>query len=454
MASCAAVTLLALSRYVSFHARGDAAFAWHGLTGDVAEMSRDVLALLLAFDPPQDPAQLLIEGLSKDQVDEFAATLRARRFLVATGSDAALPDEMSPLLAGVPRIPRATIFERTPGGATIYTRAGRALKLDPPVAHLFLRCDGEKTLGQVLADSGPQVLPGLFELARAETAALKILAKPVSQGGVHLNPAAESTMPYPEIPDPRAYTAGGPAPQLASEEEPTFASLFDEPHPALGGRTYAQALAAELTRRASLEPGARVLALGISLQKELPDARVENNVARLKEEDAYRAIVVNEVATQFGFSDGKNSGAIGLVRDAARALAPEGTLIVADFGDPKADPTPTSIRFADLQAEATAHELGARVVPLAEALNMDLNLHALSTTKASWLALKALFAAHGIPLARRAWLRSEIEKLAEGKLDLKNVHGLQWAPLSERALGLSPKQFWALVAQKRERVLH
>ena len=64
------------------------------------------------------------------------------------------------------------------------------------------------------------------------------------------------------------------------------------------------------------------------------------------------------------------------------------------------------------------------------------------------------FAAHGIELSRRAWLRTEIEKLAEGKLDLASVQGLQWAPLSERALGLSPKQFWALVATKPERVLH
>jgi len=361
---------------------------------------------------------------------------------------------MSPLLAGVPRIPRATIFERTQEGATIYTRAGEALKLEPAVARLYLRCDGERTLGRVLGDSCPQWLPKLFELARAETAALKILAKPVSQGGVHLNPAAESTMPYPEIPDARAYAAGGPAPQAKAEDEPTFASLFAEAHPALGGRTYAQALAAELSRRASMKPGARVLALGISLQRELPDARVESNVVALENEDAFGAIAVNEVATQFGFSGGKNSGAIAVVRNAARALAPGGILLLADFGDPKADATPQSICFADLQAEATAHDLGARVVPLAEALNMDLNLHGLSTTKASWPAVRALFAAHGIELQRRAWLRSEIEKLAEGKLDFASVHGLQWSPLSERALGLSPRQFWALVAQKPERVLH
>ncbi|HUJ28532.1 MAG TPA: hypothetical protein VLW85_21065, partial [Myxococcales bacterium] len=290
--------------------------------------------------------------------------------------------------------------------------------------------------------------------AQADVAALKILARPASQGGVQLNPAAESTMPYPEIPDPRAYVKGAPAPPLTADEDATFASLFSQPHPALRGLDYAQAVAIELHRRAKLKPGARVLSLGLDLTAAMHDAKMEQNVALLKEAEAFDAIVVNEVAAQFGFSDGKNTGAIGVVRDAAQALKPGGVLLVADFGDPKADATPASIRFADLQAAATAHDLGARVLPLSEALDMDLNLHALSTTKASWPAVKALFAAHGIPLGRRAWLRREIEKLADGKLDLTQVHGLQWAPLSERALGLQPKQYWALVATRPERVLH
>jgi hypothetical protein len=439
------VTLLALSRYVSFHGRGDAVFAWHGLTGDVAEMSRDVLSLLLAFDPPADDVGVTVEGLRKDQIEEFTSILRSRRFLVQAGARGKRPDEMSPLLAGVPRVPRAAVFERTPDGITIYTRAGEALKLDPATAPLFARCDGEKTLGQVLGDAGPQALPELLRLARADVAALKLLARSASQGGVQLNPAAESTMPYPEIPDPKAYAAGGPAPDQKNEEQHTFASLFAEPHPALRGRTYAQAIRDELVRRGA---GKRVLALGV----DLPDA--ERDLVKLKSEDTYDSIVVNEVALEFGFSDGKNTGAIGLVKDAASALAPGGVLIVADFGDPKADATPSSIRFADLQAEATSRGFGARVLPLAEVIGLDVNDLALSTTKASFPALRALFAAHGLNLTKRAWLRTEIEKLAEGRLDLSTVHGLQWAPLSERALGLSPKQFWALVATKPERVLH
>jgi hypothetical protein len=142
------------------------------------------------------------------------------------------------------------------------------------------------------------------------------------------------------------------------------------------------------------------------------------------------------------------------VADAAKALAPGGILIVVDYGDPKTEATPTRIGFADLHAQALRGGLVGRVIPVLELLNLDGNMQALSATRASFPALSALFAAHGIALPRRAWLRSEIEKLAEGRLELANVHGLQWAPLSERSLGLSPRQFWALVAVKPERTLH
>ena len=68
------------------------------------------------------------------------------------------------------------------------------------------------------------------------------------------------------------------------------------------------------------------------------------------------------------------------------------------------------------------------------------------TKKGRWIAMRELVQ------ARSFLFHGEL--VVEGKLDLASVHGLQWAPLSERALGLSPKQFWALVATKPERTLH
>lgn len=488
------MAVLALSRNLTFHARGDAVFAWHGLTGDVAEMSRDVLALLLAFEPHGEEEKVTAEppaGLTKEQVEEFVPILRARRFLVTTGIAGRIADEVAPLLAGHPRIPRAAVYQRVPQledppRITIYAR-DQVLELEPGLAALFDRCDGERTLGQVLADAGPAALPALLRLARADVAALKILPKAVSQGGVQLNPAAESTMPYPEIPDARAFVndtaAKAPSPPRA-EENATFAQLFKEPHRALKGRSYGGALAAGLLLRGALEDvqgrPARVLELGTSglkasleqeLKKKSPGISISvadlAAPARLPagSDEAFDLIVASELCGSLRTAPdagGKlvNLGALELVREAAGALAPGGHLCLVDFGDPKADPAKSpdgeewSLRFADLQALSTELGLKAKVLPLLELLSLDGAPQALSTTRASFPAIKALFKAHGLDLTRRAWLRTEIEELCEGKLELAQVHGLQWLPLAERALGLSLKQFWVLLAHKPARVLH
>ncbi len=482
--------VLALSRHLSFHARGDAAFVWHGLTGDVAEMSRDVLALLLAFDPPREEAEVAKAppaGLSKEQIEDFVPILRSRRFLVSTGTAGRNVDELSPLLNGIPRIPRGAVYQRVLPKITLYGRDGKPLELDETTAALFDRCDGERTLGQVLGDAGPQALPALLRLARADVAALKILAKPASQGGVQLNPAAESTMPYPELPDARAYAAGGPAPTGAQEDDASFVSLFRDPHPALRGKSFAEALAQALEQRGAFKevknrvPSAVELEVagqgfGAALKNALPkevqfasfdplakraDPALDARLLPLQDESV-DLLVASEIATLLGSAtEGErivNRGALELVREAARALAPGGILYLSDFGDPKTEPIPTaggwSIRFADLQTEATRLGLGARVLPITEVVAIDTNVQALSTTRASWPALQTLFAAHGLTLTRRAWLRTEIEKLCEGKLDLATVHGLQFAPLSERTMGLLTRQFWTLIATKPARTLH
>ena len=551
------MALLSLSKNLSFHARGDAAVVWQGLTGDVAEMSRDVLALMLAFSPAAEEnvvARAPPAGLTKQQVEEFVPILRARRFLILQPAGGQKSDEISPMLAGYPRVPRAAIFKRVPGAEgqppeiTVYGR-GSALRLDPVTAALFDRCSGERTLGQVLGDAGPQAIEPLLRLCRADVAALKILAKKVSEGGVQLNPAADSTMPYPELPDLRAYAAGGPAPGASphdvrayhariadaekqfDETETTLSHLFREPHPSLKGRTFGQALASGLIERGAfrhsiknrplrvLEVGgglgyvgkamreqlskapecaAGLRAINLDLAPALARAQQQQGLAVARgdalslpvQPESLDLIVANEMAGDLGTGPESaeaaaaaqgpegaskepppeapkgprmvNHGALALVREAAAALAPGGVLYLAEFGDPKADPVRSdhldhdewSIRFADLQIEATRLGLGARVLPVSEVINLDVNPLALSTTRASYAALRVLFAEHGIALGKRAWLRAELEAATAGKLDLAQVHGLQWAPLSERTLGLATKQFWCLVATKKDRVLH
>src|SRR5206468_1012350 len=147
--------------------------------------------------------------------------------------------------------------------------------------------------------------------------------------------------------------------------------------------TYGQAMAEELRRQGALQGPQpwRVLSLGLDL--DVPGAAVETNIARVQQPESYRAVVVNEIGAQLGFSEGKNSGLLRLVADAASALAPGGVLIVADFGDAKGQATPNGIAFTDLTHQAEQSGLTGRVVPLAEVLNLDLNAQALSTTRAS-----------------------------------------------------------------------
>jgi len=125
---------------------------------------------------------------------------------------------------------------------------------------------------------------------------------------------------------------------------------------------------------------------------ELPEARVETNIARVQQAESYRAVILNEIGAQLGFSDGKNSGLLRLVADAAEALAPGGVLIVADYGHPKAAARLDSVSFADLMTQAAQSGLRGRVVPLWEVLDLDVNAQALSTTRASFPPLQAMFA--------------------------------------------------------------
>ena len=517
----------ALSKHLSFHARGDDAFVWHGLTGDVAQMSRDVLALLFAFDPEADPKVVMAEppaGLSPSMAEEFITTLRARRYLVSAGVE-----ETASLLIGIPYVPRSAVFLRQerPGAPNLIRIWGRngEVVLDEKTAALFDRCNGERTLGQVLGDAGPSAILPLLRLAKADVAAIKILAKAVSKGGLTLQPAAESTMPYPEIADPKAFAAGGAGPGVEAgdlrayhqshvaggdaqfdQKETTLSHLFREPHVGLKGRSFGAALAAGLLDRGALAKasdrpavlvevggglgfvGAAVKAaiessgkaaagvrsshldLSPALQRAqrargLKAARGDARLLPVKA-GSVDLLIANEMAGSLGTSaqgtnaDGTprmvNDGALQLVREAAAALAPGGTLYLSEFGELTADPVrgdhldheEWSIRFVDLQDEAKRCGLDARVVSVPELLGLDGDALALTTTRASYPALRDLFAAHGVQLTKRAWLRTEIEALCAGKLDLKEVHGLLWAPLTERTMGLSPRQFWALVALK------
>ncbi len=142
-----------------------------------------------------------------------------------------------------------------------------------------------------------------------------------------------------------------------------------------------------------------------------------------------------------------NLGALQLVEEIARVLAPGGAAFLSEFGGPDEVPTETaqldhpevSICFDHLVLAARALGLEATLLPLPELLEMDL--------RASWLArhsyeaLRARLRAEGRHLEARAWTPET--------LDLPwTVEGLQWVPVSDPGPGPLPTRFWALLLRR------
>jgi SAM-dependent methyltransferase len=479
--------LLVRSRHLSFHARGEAVFVWHGLVGDVAEMSVDVMRLILAYDKPADPelvAAAGTAGLGSVDAHNFTELLRRRGFLVEEGTN-----EVARLLDHYPLVPRLAVYEKSGDEVVVYTRTGE-VRLDAELSRFYLRSDGKRRLRDLL-DERVARAPEFLRLCRADAAALKLLPEIDARP-----PWAESTMPFPEI-DP--YVPALPpldlrryhlediegADEQFEERETTLSHLLRVAHPSLQGKTFGQALGDALLARGArrearvLEVGGGTGLVGVALRSALAArsyavldlAPALSRAQRSRGLEAVRAdarrlpvrsgavdiMIANEMAGDLGTEGGVNVGAVELVDEAARVLAPGGLLYLSEFGSPEGAPVLSShldhdehsLRFSDLRAEAEAHGLTASVERLPVLLGMRGETEGLVTTRASFAALRRLFAAHGATLDKRAWTREAVESLAvAADLDLSRVHGLSWAPAGERMMGLRPFDFWALVAKK------
>jgi SAM-dependent methyltransferase len=139
-----------------------------------------------------------------------------------------------------------------------------------------------------------------------------------------------------------------------------------------------------------------------------------------------------------------NLGAMRLVGEVARVLAPGGSAVLTEFGAPDETPEETvqldhpevSIRFDVLAGLARARGLAAELVRLDELLGVDLSARHLC--RPHWEGVRALWASRGELLAARAW-RADDVPLPE------RVQGLVDAPLTGPGPGPLITRFWALL---------
>lgn len=319
------------SRYLSAFAHMGDVYLYHDLYGYILKMSPDILAFLAEFREPAEAAEVCLryanafDGEPPQQfVDIFV------QFACLLESD---EDELPGIWYMVPVKSKWNVWRRvrTPEGAgngagaggervELFTAWGerepRRLELDAQETAVWDAIDGERRLGEMRDTFDPEVLARLLpRLTHHDVQAVKLSAFPMStyKGRRNLRPPyLTSTMPYapcdlsgqeitsdavvsgesPGTPDPgtEISTTAYYREQITDADgqfdhrETTLSHLLREPHPALGGRTYGQALIDALVARGSLpdpakgQASVKVLEIGAGLGYVARDA-----VTRLRE---------------------------------------------------------------------------------------------------------------------------------------------------------------------------
>lgn len=285
-------TPMVRSRYISTFAHMGKVFVYHDLFGYILEMSPDILEFLGAFRAPTKPMGVCTEWAGRfgdAEPESFVTTFAQFGCLVPAGED-----EHEGLWDKVPVPARWTVWvRREDGGLTFYTAWGerevRRHDLTPDEVQIWSRFDAQTRLEELAEEFGKGPVAALVErLVHHDLQAAKLSQVPMRmyRGRQHRKPPyLTSTMPYPAY-DPDTDPAPAPLDDLVSpaayyerevddaeaqfdQQETTLSHLFREPHPALGGRTYGQALIDALAKREELPAAGpiRVLEVGGGLGK-------------------------------------------------------------------------------------------------------------------------------------------------------------------------------------------
>jgi SAM-dependent methyltransferase len=270
------------SSHLSTFAHMGAVYLVHDLYGYLLQMSPDVLAVLDAFEGGADSAEVArrftFDGATAEQfIDVFA-----QHACLVEPDD----DERELLWPFVAWKGKWNVWRREGARVTVWTAWGDApvkkLELDDEETRIWDAIDGETRMSQLAERFGRgRVLDLVTRLAHSDVQAVKLCMFPRSQFAKRpgLTPNyLTSTMPYarwsPADGPPRAFGREvSPAQYYAEDigdadaqfdhQETTLSHLFRKPHPAIGGRTYGEALVDALAARGVLLQGrARILEIG------------------------------------------------------------------------------------------------------------------------------------------------------------------------------------------------
>ena len=285
------------------------------------------------------------------------------------------------------------------------------------------------------------------------------------------------------------------------DRETTVAHALAVPHPGLGGRPYGEALARALEARGALSSDTVVVEVGCGTGELAAAAhrhaarwiRVDLSPTLLAHQartapdttgvladatalpfaaDSVPLLVSNEVIADLpavpdtGAGPARtalerydlaplppgtryNTGAIALVEEVARVLAPGGTAWLSEFGGESEVPTETeqldhpevSIHFGHLVQVARELGLEAELLSLPEFLGLD--TRAVQLSRPSYEALRALAQQDGRHLQARAWTP---ERLAEHWPE--RIGNLHWVTLDQEGPGPLASRFLALLLHK------
>jgi SAM-dependent methyltransferase len=268
------------SRHLSWFTHMGAVYLFHDLYGYLMEMSPDIADMIESFDDGVDTQETIefYRGRFGDaDPKQFVDVLASHAVLVEPNEN-----EIEALWAFVPIKAKWNVWQRREDRLTLWTAWGdnpvQQIFLDPEETRIWDALAGEKRLIEMRHHYDNDKLLGLVRrLVHSDVQALKLSMMPWSLYAKRpsLAPAyLSSTMPYqrwqPGTPVPPAvplteyhvHEISNAAEQF-DHKETTLSHLLREPHPALAGRTYGQALVDALVKRGAIKEGTvRVLEIG------------------------------------------------------------------------------------------------------------------------------------------------------------------------------------------------